>query len=524
MTIDLDTEASLDPGRVGAKAAWLAMGRRAGLSVLPGFVVEAAASRGHMRLAAENLATRGSGGARLALTGEPLGFADDLTAAGSRLGEHLVARSSTAMEGSGEWSGAFASYLELTPGDLPKAIVGCWASAFSIAALERQRAGGVEPGSFGMAVLVQPALSPVAGGTATVDDDGTVVVTGVKGSPAPLLQGWSTGHEARISPPASEATLGECVGEELTELVGAPALDELAVQLRSANASLGVNRCEWAWDGRIWILQLSVAASTATTPAPPLPAGLVDPRLIRIARTVTRAGGRLGDELTLPWALAGLPDPAPVAEETPPDPLSLASELRDELVTEVWDMPAAEALVAARTCMAGVLGPDPIPALDRISKLQPPDGARANRLMALVDGLQARDRVGVPRLGMGRWEPFVAAVVLAGGIHHHGAPASPGIGSGVGCDIADPTDLDGFSPRAVITSPRPIPNLASLLWDAAGIVTATGSPAAHLFESARALGIPAVCGAEVPRGEHIVAIDGNTGVVATLAMNGDDDD
>jgi phosphoenolpyruvate-protein kinase (PTS system EI component) len=76
----------------------------------------------------------------------------------------------------------------------------------------------------------------------------------------------------------------------------------------------------------------------------------------------------------------------------------------------------------------------------------------------------------------------------------------------------------------VITSPRPIPNLASLLWDAAGIVTATGSPAAHLFESARALGIPAVCGAEVPRGEHIVAIDGNTGVVATLAMNGDDDD
>jgi phosphoenolpyruvate-protein kinase (PTS system EI component) len=62
-----------------------------------------------------------------------------------------------------------------------------------------------------------------------------------------------------------------------------------------------------------------------------------------------------------------------------------------------------------------------------------------------------------------------------------------------------------------------------LLWDAAGLVTATGSPSAHLYESARALGIPAVSGVEVPVGDRIVAIDGNTGLVASLALNGDED-
>jgi hypothetical protein len=514
--LDLDHEASLDPGRVGAKAAWLAMGRRAGLPVLPGLVVEAEASRAHMRLAAETLARRGSGGARLALTAAPLDLAGELPAAGARLGADLVARSSTALEGRGEWSGAFASYLELTPDDLPRAVVGCWASAFSVAALDRQRAAGIEPGSFGMAVLVQPALDPVAGGTATIEDDGTVIVTGVKGSPAPMLQGWSTGHEARVSP------LGAWGGEELIELIGVPALDELAGRLRSAHESLGVDHCEWALDGRIWILQLGVApASSPALAAPRLPAGSVDPRLIRIARVVTMAGGRLGEELVLPWALAGLPDVPPVTAEASPDPLSLALELRDQLVAEVWGLPAEEALAAARSCMTEILGPDPSPALDRISRLRPADTSRAGRLLGLVRSLRAG--AGVPRIGVGRWEPFVAAVVLVAGTHHHGAVASPGIGSGVRCEIDDPGDIDGFSPRAVITTSQPIPNLAPLLWDAAGIVTATGSPAAHLFESARALGIPAVCGVELPEGEQIVAVDGHNGVVATLSLFGDDD-
>ena len=70
---------------------------------------------------------------------------------------------------------------------------------------------------------------------------------------------------------------------------------------------------------------------------------------------------------------------------------------------------------------------------------------------------------------------------------------------------------------------QPVPNLAPLLWDAAAIVTETGSPAAHLFESARALRVPAVCGVTIPPGDWIVAGDGQAGVVATIPLAGDDD-
>ncbi|MGH8915999.1 MAG: PEP/pyruvate-binding domain-containing protein, partial [Acidimicrobiia bacterium] len=181
MIIDLDTEASRDPDRAGSKAAWLARGQGAGLPVLPGFVVEAAESRFHMSLGAATLAKRGSGGARLAIMEQTLPLADELVDAGARVGPAVVARSSTALESSGEWSGAFTSYVGLVPPELPRAVVGCWASAFSVAALGRLEAAGLEPGSFPMAVVVQRALAPAAGGTARIDDDGAVTVNAVKG-------------------------------------------------------------------------------------------------------------------------------------------------------------------------------------------------------------------------------------------------------------------------------------------------------------------------------------------------------
>jgi hypothetical protein len=517
--VDLDHEASLDPARVGAKAAWLAMGRRVGLPILPGIVVEGAASLGHIHLGAEKLAGRGSGGARLAITAEPFRYADELVARASRLGDRLVVRSSTALEGSGEFSGAFTSYLDVGPEDLPRAVTGCWASAFSVAALQRQEAAGIEPGSFPMAVLVQRALDPSAGGTATVDDDGTVLVTGVKGSPVPLLQGWSSGHEARIS------SSGDRVGAELEDLVGADALESLASAMRRAKDALGVNQCEWAQDGEIWLVQMMETHSATSAPAPQLPIGTVGPALVSIARTVARARGRLGEDLVLPWALGGLP--ASVRSTAPGvtgDAMTLATELRDELVAEVWSLPAEKALLAARACMAGLLGPDPEAALDQVRRLHPPDPGRSALLLALVDDLQARDDHLTDRHGVGRWEPFLAAVVLSAGTHHQGSVASTGFGAGIRCHIGLPDDTASFSPRSVITAPQPIQNLAPLLWDAAGIVTATGSRAAHLFESARALGIPAVCGVDLPSGQQILAIDGSTGVVASLPLHGGDDE
>ncbi len=299
MIHDLDHEAALDPARVGAKAVWLAMARRAGLPVLPGLVTDTGDSLQHMRLGVEKLAGRGSGGARLAMTAEPVPFGAELVERGARLADVLVARSSTIIESSGEWSGAFTSYLDLAPADLPRAVAGCWASAFSVAALERQDAARIEPGSFPMAILIQPALDPVAGGTASIEEDGSIVVIGIKGSPAALLQGWSAGLEAK------RTEGGPWVGRDLVDLLGVERLDEIADALYLARSSLGANRCEWGLDGQVWLMQLSQSDTPSRSPQPR--SHPADIRLLPIARTVAKAAGRLGEELILPWALGGLP-------------------------------------------------------------------------------------------------------------------------------------------------------------------------------------------------------------------------
>ena len=515
MIHDLDHEAALDPARVGAKATWLAMARRAGLPVLPGLVVDTLESLAHMQLGVEMLATRGSGGARLALTAAPVTFADELVERGARLGDVLVARSSTIIESTGEWSGAFTSYLDLSPTDLPRAVTGCWASAFSVAALERQNAARVDPGSVPMAVLIQPALDPVAGGTATIERNGSIVVIGVKGSPAALLQGWSPGMGAR----RDEGR--HWIGDELVELLGVETLDEIADALHQARASLGANRCEWGLDERVWLMQL--AEDEAPIQTPNTLSYPVDPHLVPIARVVVRVGTRLGDELILPWALGGLPTAEPHAGNLPHDAMALAFQMRDSLTSEVWGLPADQALAAARACMTTLLGPDPLPALDVVGNLRPPDPEHAALLWALVQRFERDDPAS--RRGIGRWEPFVASVVLGAGTRQQGVGASPGIGAGVSTGKYPPDGFDiNHRPRAVIVASQPIPNLAPLLWDAAGLVTESGSSAAHLFESARALRVPAVCGVSLPPGEQIVAVDGHDGIVSTLFLQGHVDD
>jgi hypothetical protein len=361
-----------------------------------------------MSLGAEKLAVRGSGGARLAMTASPPPFADHLEARAGRLGETLVARSSTILEASGEWAGAFTSYLDVSPDELPRAVTGCWASAFSVASLERQAAAGVSPGSVAMAVLVQPALDPETGGTAKIEDDGTVTVTGVKGSPAPLLQGWARGHS----------------GPELADLIGMDTLDDVAGKLRRAAAAIGASHCEWALvDDQVWILQLGRAILARR---PSITPGAADPHLLRIARSVARHAGE-------------------------------------------------------RTAGDSAI-----------------------------------------RLGVGRWEPFLASVVLGNGNQMQGTPASGGVGAGL-LARRDGSHRIPVQPRTVISAGQPIPSLAALLWDAAAIVTETGSPAAHLFESARALRVPAVCGVTIPPGDWIVAVDGQDGIVATIPLIDEED-
>ena len=503
MILDLDGEASLDPGSVGSKAAWLARARQAGLPVLPGFVVEYGASLHHMRVGAEALVGRGSGGARLAVSGEPLGQADDLIGAGMRLGSPLVARSSTTLEARAEWSGAFTSYLEITPPELPKAVVGCWASAFSVDALARQTAAGIAPGSFGMAVLVQPELRPAAGGTATIGADGSVAVHGIAGSPAPLLTGWS---------PAMSS-------EDLVELIGTESLDTLSRVLLEARDLLGATHCEWALDGEMWILQLGTVDDGRQREEQVDVGDDIDPVWLDVVRALARAPGPLGEELILPWALGGLPGGAAGPDHRRRPVVEDVERRSHELTAQVWGEETAAAAKMAGECLRQLQGPDPSSALSAIKQLQPADPDRASRLLADVDALRS-DR-SVDRVGTGKWEPLIAAVVLVAGEHHQGTPASPGLGAGIAAHVSPGQDTVPFVPRNVVVTGHPLPFAAALLWDAAGLVTRSGSPAAHLFRSAGALGVPAVCGVDIgDEREQLVAVEGGMGVVATVPLYG----
>lgn len=535
MITDLDEPPGRDPVRVGGKAAALAIARSAGASVLPGFAVEGSASCSHLRLGAETLIERGSGGARLAVAGAPLVFAEELVSAGAVLGDHLVARSSTILEGAGEWSGAFTSYVGIAPSELPKAVAGCWASAFSVAALERQEAAGIEPGSFPMSVLVQPAIEPAAGGWAQRDDDGTIVVYGIKGSAAPLLQGWEAGHEARHD--------GRWSGDELIELIGKSFLDDIRELLSTIHAVSGANRCEWALADRIWALQVGrVAVPDVSAPVwqPLADAG----ELLDSVKAIVLAPGFLGEEMVLPWAIGGISED--IEPEGPPVSVERLRLMCRELTEDVWGLPWAFASTAADRLMADLRGEDPTQVLNRLRGLRAPDPEKASRLLSsllavrlemvergVVAEEQAAWHLGLdsiesvldgasvsaaPRFGIGRWEPLVASVVLSSVTPVRGTPASPGMGAGRRSEIDD-SHRRHPGRRRVITSARPLPNLAALIWDAAGLVTTTGSPAAHLFEAARALRVPAVCGVDLgPPGHQVVAVDGTGGAVALLEL------
>jgi hypothetical protein len=400
LILGLDDPAASDPTRSGAKAATLAAARRAGLPILPGFVVEAAASRRHLGIGAAALAERGSGGARLAVHATPLDKTEEVVAAARALAPTLAVRSSSPLEGGGAWAGAFTSYTGVTPEEVPKAVVGCWASAFSVDALGRQHRHGIEPGSAPLAVLVQPSLDPSAAGVAEITAEGGIRVEAVAGPPAPLLQGWARGLVATRVPG------GEWDGAAAVTLAGRDALDEIAAALTTAKRRLGCDRCEWAVAGEAWVLQLGVVARPGSTAGP------------HRART----------------------------------PADL--------------VPAVQAAMSAP---------------------------------------------GAPGLDI----HLAAAVVLDHGERRQGVPAAPGVGVGRRHHLRDPDVTP--PPHAVITAAQAVPVLSQAIWDAAGLVTGSGSPAAHLFEAARSLGVPAVCGVDLgPDPDLIVAVDGHSGVVATL--------
>ena len=582
--VRLDEPEALDVPAVGAKAAGLARARRAGLPALDGFVVTLAASAEPLGLAAGELDRRGSGAARMVLLRSELDEAltAEIAAAAADLAEPLIARSSSALEGEGTWAGAFASLPELRRDEVPKALRSVWSAMFTLEALERFEAVGIEPGSAGMGVLVQTELAPDCGGAATVDEIGAVSISAVKGSPRDLLAGWVPGVRATVGPD------GSISGSEALELIGAATLREVAALTRQADAELDCNLVEWAvTGGAAVLLQVQRTVTAAPSDSMVLPAALGHPEAQRLARLVMRYPGALGEELVLGWAAGGGPEGPPVAVggssgEIAPAPatgvpssrsipvggsagqplvdgeglgglLNRARVLADDLTAAAWERPAEEAVALARSVLRRLRGDRPNESIEALGGLAAPDPVGAAEVLAIIERLG--DALGDPhgvwyhpvdelveilagraelergRVGRDRWEPFLAGVAALGGEARSGVGGSGGVGAGRLVWVSSPTSVDHVRPRDVIVVQYPLPNFSPLLWDAAGLVALGGAPSAHLMEVARSLTVPAVvsCPLEDLRGVgapeagtggsvHLGMLDGDEGRVAVLEL------
>lgn len=538
-----DTAAAVEA--VGAKALHLGRARRAGLPALPGVVVTTEAATSALRAGVDALARGGSGAARLTVGDAALdpGLAADLLVTGRRLGPALVVRSSSPQEVEVAWAGAFTSYLGVGPDELGVAVRGCWASVFSPPALARCDALELPVERVGMAVLIQPEVAPAAGGTARAGADGTVTVTAVRGSPAPLLAGWAPGVVCRVDTDGSVDHTDTSLPPELPARV--------AVLARAVLDALGHGLIEWVLhDDEIVLLQ------SQPLPEPPPPAarpalavGLHVGICLRVARLVTRLPGPLAADLVLPWAVA-LPDALPTPPEVRAvpigDPATMLAEVRAiarGLTLQAWRDPARAATALAR--LRG-LAPG---STDPVASAREPDAAQGGRVLgllaALADHLVAAGVLWAPsdvwrlstaqlealvahphpvarshRLAPEPWGPFVHAVVSGAGRQATGTPSAPGAGAGVAQVIAAGSEGAQVRPGRVLVADRPLPSLAALLWKAAGLVTTGGGPGAHLLEVAQSLGVPAVTGCRVEGlldGRTLLAVDGDLGTVAAVA-------
>lgn len=549
MIFSLDNPAALDPAQSGAKAAWLARGRRAGLPVLPGVVVAAPVSHPYLAAGVAALERASSGRARIEIMGMglPDSFLDELDSATAGYSPPLVVRSSSILEGSGEWSGAFTSYLDVRSGELGKAILGCYASAFTQHTVERFHAAGLSPVAAGMAVLIQPALDPDFGGTAHVQGD-EVTITAVRGSPAPLVQGWEPGAQARV-------TREVVKGGEAVDLLGQDRLRSIAETVFAARDATSANACEWAvQDGSMWLLQLQRFAQPTPSSGIEIADCFTTTQAGELGRLIRRYPGPLGEELVLPWAVAdpGLADYTPHATTLgPAEAFRVADEHAAALTATVWGRPKGDAARAAGIALRDLRGADPAAAFGRLLSLKPPDPDRARLVLdALAEvrthlaavGAVAGPELGwhldrravraaitgtaanlVGRIGFDRWDPFNATMVAAHGVSVRGTPVSDGVAYGRMCLVTQPGRADHFRPRDVVVGVYPEPGLAALLFDAAALITTGGGPAAHLFESARALAIPALCATRIedvigrpvgePGPEWALAVDGSNGMV-----------
>ncbi len=544
----------------GAKAAGLSRARRAGLPVLDGFVLTVNTSAETLQSAAETLAERGSGAARLAIMRTELDaeLLSKLRESAKRLPEPLIVRSSSVLEGGGEWAGAFSSLGELRRDEVAKAILSMWAGVFALESLDRFETAGIRPENAHLGALIQPEIAPDFGGSARVDERGIVNVSAVAGSPRDLLAGWVSGAHALV------AGNGEISGQEAEALLGNELLRGVARLARRVEADLGYNLIEWAvCRGDVILLQVQKTPSNkgngigaavlgeagGAGDAKVLPAALGLPGAQRLARLAVRYRGALGEELVLGWrsacditetvgsvdggmrnakrgknkdiesTLSGQRIHNPATTDDRLDLLAEARSLAADLTAAAWGRPAPEAVATAALALRRLRGDRPNESIEALNNLEAVDTAAAGRLLNILEHLAASlpqpDRIwyytpeelaqvlsgaALPRsgrVGRDRWEPFLAGVAALCGVGRSGLPASGGVGAGRLRWVSSPTSTRHVRPRDVIVVQYPLPNFAPLLWDAAGLITLGGAPSAHLIEVARSLAVPTVTGCPV---------------------------
>src|SRR5262245_1213762 len=396
--LDLRDRRALDPCVAGAKAAGLAAAGAAGLPTLPGVVVPVEESAGVVDAAATALRDSPISRARLAaMTVQP---DDELVAElddrSRRYPQPLIVRSSSPLEADGTWSGAFSSFHGVGADELATAVRGCWGSAFQVGVLERARHAGVDPRRLGLAVLVQPELTPDIGGTARWRSDGSVQVTATRGPLEPLMAGHVEGESATVD--ADDSTDVTAIPTEV--------LVAVADLSRRVERLLDHQLIEWAAvDGRVHLLQsirsrptegtefARNAGRVAQDESPQWGGGGSGPDelALRIAALTQRFPGRLGYELILPWAVAldALDEPEPTPTDT--DPLSLlavARELASELTSWVWRRPPRGAAAEADRVLRQLRGDRPETALATLKNLPSPNPQTAGRIVANLECLR----------------------------------------------------------------------------------------------------------------------------------------
>ncbi|WP_199434317.1 PEP-utilizing enzyme [Qaidamihabitans albus] len=548
--LTLSDEAARDAAVAGAKAAGLAVASAAGLPVLPGVVVPVVESADVVSAATGALGSHGSAGrARLAVmkTEPEAELLGELCARLSGFSEPLIVRSSSPLEADGTWSGAFSSFHGITVDDLGTAVRGCWGSAFSAGVLDRASNTGTSPEDLGLAVLVQPELQPDVGGTAALRADGSVEITSTTGPLFPLMEGHVEGSVSAVGPDDSVREHGD-VHEHLARRV--------AGLVRRVHEVLEHQLIEWAAaEGRVYLLQ-SLRSSVASPPGETHPA-TVEPTLlsdvaVRVAAWTQRCPGRLGHELVLPWAAAlggRVPDVVP-SDTSPTAALAAARAEANALVAQLWGGSPRSARAEAERVLRNLRGSAPAAAIDVLAGLPSfsPDRAasilghletvrRYLRSTGVLDSDASFWRLGADelervlaeglawaetRLGADRWEPFVHGVVRAAGECHHGRAAAPGAGAGRAYIFTSESRSPSPEGRYVIVAGQPVPALAPLLWNAAGMVTRAGSTSAHLIEFAHSIGVPTVvgCNLVIPDdgSEPLIAVDGDNGRVSVLPV------